>query len=317
MAKNNGPISDLSYRGYEGKLDPPKDRWKVIARTTAKLSIKSKGSMYWIGVGVLGTWYFLVMMLVLFVMDRMSTGVNVREATEFFGGLDWDDQFIQGFGQGCFAWLMITVGLGAGAIANDNRSNAMLVYFSKPCTKRDYLIGKWVGLWVPLTVCMLVPSFMFYMYGVFNYRDLDFISHDPLMIVKLVPGILLCSAFYTSLMIGISSLFKQGRIAGATMFGAFMFPYFFVRVMSGIIESSRGSESVLLETLSYFSIDRITSGIVKLFLDSDGAAFMGGGDGPFISGPPSGWLAYCVILGISAVSIAVAWKRSRAVEVVA
>lgn len=315
MASTGGPIADLSYRGYDGQLDPPTKRWKVIAMHGVRTSLKQNGR-FWFFTGAAAVWYYLVMMVALFVMDLLSTGPDVGEAAQFFGGINWDDQFIQGFGHGSFGWLFAAVAFASGAIANDNRSNAMLVYLSKPCTKRDYLIGKWVGVWIPLTGFMLVPSLIFYIYGAFNYRSMEFISHDPLMIVKVVMAIAVCSAFYTSIAIGISSLFNQGRMAGATLVGVFIFPYLFVRVMSGIMMTSRGVDSQLLERLSYLSIDRITTGLVKLWLNSDGVGFVGGGEEAFITGPPEMWQAYLTIFGIGALAIWVAWKRVRAVEVV-
>ncbi|MCH7904428.1 MAG: ABC transporter permease subunit [Armatimonadetes bacterium] len=317
MASTGGPIADLSYRGYDGQLDPPTKRWKVIAMHGVRTALKQNGR-FWFFTGAAASWYYLVMLIVLFVMDQLSMGnaSGLGQATDFFGGLNWDDQFIQGIGQGCFGWLFAAVAFASGAIANDNRSNAMLVYLSKPCTKRDYLIGKWVGVWIPLTGFMLAPSLIFYVYGAFNYRAMEFISQDPFMIVKVVMAIAVVSAFYTSIAIGISSLFNQGRMAGATLVGVFIFPYLFVRVMSGIMLNARGVDSQLLERLSYLSIDRITSGLVKLWLDSDGARFMGGDDGPFISGPPEMMQAYPMIFGIGGLAVWIAWKRIRAVEVV-
>jgi len=49
-----------------------------------------------------------------------------------------------------FSILCIALVVGAGAIAADNRSNALMVYLSKPITKGDYLLGKWMGIFLAI-----------------------------------------------------------------------------------------------------------------------------------------------------------------------
>ena len=88
MSNAAGPIADLSYRSYEGTLDAPTQRWKVIARQNIMRVVKNK--WYWVCFG-LGGWYFGLMMVFLFIMDQMMQGNNrqAEEALRQLGGIDW------------------------------------------------------------------------------------------------------------------------------------------------------------------------------------------------------------------------------------
>lgn len=318
MPSAAGPIADLSYRDYDGPLDPPTHRWKVIAKATALKVIRNK--WFW-SIGILSSWYYIVMMIALAVLDMImeAGGGRASDAFGMIGGLSWPGQFLNGFTFGQLGFMLITVMAGAGVIANDNRCNALLVYLSKPCTKKDYLLGKWVGVFVPLVVAMGAPALFFYIFGALNYREFGFISEDPWIPLRMAAIITLSAGFYTSVVIGVSSLFSQGRMAGATYAGIYILSSFFSIIMKVIIEGADNSASslvVLTEKLYYFSINGISIGIAKIFLDLDSATLFVTNESDVFIARPNPLLALGVMIGVAAIALTVAWKRIRAVEIV-
>jgi ABC-2 type transport system permease protein len=134
-----------------------------------------------------------------------------------------------------------------------------------------------------------------------------------------LPGI-----FYGSIALGISSMFKQGRVAGATLAGLFFFTYFFTLAMGGIHFSMRSSASSvpIVDTLYYASVDGLMIGLAKVLLGTDGSQpvpFMPSGGGRMLNivPAPNGLLFTVVLIAISVGAILIAWSRVRAVEVVA
>jgi ABC-2 type transport system permease protein len=262
------------------------------------------------------------MMVFLFIMDQMMQGNNrqAEEALRQLGGIDWTAQFLHGFSFGQMFFMFIALIAGAGAIANDNRTNALLVYLSKPCTKQDYIIGKWVGVYVPVAFAMLMPSFFFYMFGALNYRDFGFISDDPWLPLRLVAAIAFGAALHTTLVLGVSSMFNQGRMASATYVGIYFITNM-VTVFVGFIlmEAHRdggGSIRSFAENLYYCSIDGISIGIAKIFFDLDSPNLFMGEGGGFPVDRPSPLLVFGLMIGLSALALRLIWKRVRAVEVV-
>lgn len=320
-----GPIADLTYRSYDGPLYRDSYRWRVIAKQNIWRAIKNKWYWIWtVGSGL----YFLIMMVIVFFLEAISTNVaagSPNPMRQLIDRIVWKDQFLHGFGFGQLMFLFVLLIVGSGTIANDNRANALLVYLSKPCTRKDYLLGKWMGVFIPLFCAMLLPSLVYYIYGVLSYRAYGFLTNDPLVILKLPIYIALAAAFQSSLMVGISSLFSQGRMASVTYAGLYFLSNILTVLMSwswalstnprhgGSIADAPSSAS----TLYYASIDGLQTGLAKAVLGTDGST-------PFVGVPgrvppipaPSLWGCLAVIIAISALALVIAYKRIRAVEVV-
>jgi ABC-2 type transport system permease protein len=321
------PIADLTYRGYDGELESPRFRWWVIARMSIRLAFKKKG--YWWLTGLSGA-YYAIMLLIMFFMEQLSESTPQAERAfrEFLTRVVWKDQFLHAVSAGQMWFLFLALLLGAGSIANDNRANALLVYLSKPCNKTDYMLGKFMGIWVPLVISMSIPTLFFWIYGALSFRPYQFLSADPWIIVKMAVLIPLSAAFYTSLALFFSSIFKQGRVAGAAMAGLYFLSNFFTQLMAIAWSISQGAggrhggeddfrkvvESI--QNLFYASIDGINIGLAKAILGTDGSPYFGL-PSPVRSVPaPSLIGVVALVLIVSSFCVWFAWRRIRAVEVV-
>jgi ABC-2 type transport system permease protein len=332
----SAPIADLSYRDYDGPLAPPQFRWWVIAKTLFKLNLKKKS--FWVFT-ILSGLYYMVMLTVFFIMDQLSQNSENPEATlrTFMSNISWKDQFLHGFSYGQIWFMFITLLVGAGTIANDNRTNALLVYLSKPCDKKDYLLGKFMGVWLSLLLAMVIPTTFFYLYCGLTYAEYNFFG-DKLLLFRLMLLLPIASAFYASVVLGISSIFQYGRFAGATFASVYIMLYFFTSLMSGawqmmqIDDGARRDLTPLrgvIGNLYYASFDGLQLGLAKGIFESRGSIPFGiqqGGGGPgrrarmrppvaYPPIPPIGWVLG-IMGGLSALSLWIAWRRIRAVEVV-
>lgn len=327
-------IADLSYRHYTGVLESPRFRWWVIAKQTIRNAFRKKSM--WVTMAFAG-WYYLGMIFVLFVVDQINQnaqqGLQPANAGRnqamqaFMDRIIWKDQFLHGFSFGQILFLILALILGAGAIANDNRANALLVYLSKPCTKLDYLFGKWFGVFLPLLLAMFIPSMVFYAYGALSYRDYGFFTQDPWLFPKIIVMVTIGAAFHASLIIGYSSLFNQGRLAGATYAGLYFLTNFFTQLMVATwanfnngrrADPSSAPEGLLqsISNLYYASIDGLNIGMAKAVLGTDGSPYFGIPSNAKQVPEPALMPVLGVIVLLSAISMFVAWRRIRAVEVV-
>lgn len=320
------PIADLSYRNYDGPLAPPAFRWWPIARTHAIAAFKKKS--FWVFTILGGSWYAILMIIFYFadsfagqMTSRGGIPIDPAEASaRMFRQVPWNEQFLHGFSMGQLWFFVIALLIGVGTIANDNRANALLVYLSKPCTKLDYLIGKWVGVFIPLCVAVAIPTLFFYAYCFMSYRQFGFL-HDPWLILKLLVLIAIPAGFHSSLALGISSLFKQGRVAGATYAGLYFFTLFFTKAM-GIAHvglAQDGAATRLVDNLFYMSVDGIQIGLAKDMFGLSGAhilPFAQMGTDRAAVDPPSTMLMIVLYFGLSLGAMFLAWTRIRAVEVV-
>jgi ABC-2 type transport system permease protein len=320
----SNPIADLSYRNYDGPLDPPINRWWAIAKASMQLSVKKR--FFWTLAALAALWYG--MLLIIFFFMDVASPVALGAKNPFFERMIWKDQFLTAFSVSQMALLIIALLIGVGAIANDNRANALLVYLSKPVSRLDYLIGKWLGIFVPFVAITAIPTFAFYAYCFMSYGEYGFYTEDPKLIFRLMLLVLVPGFFHASLALGISSMFSQGRLAGATYAGIYFMSLFFTKAMQVIffVSSADGKQAPkIVETLYYCSIDGIQIALAKLILGTSGSgllpAFTQGtpnGNNPMALTVPAPSAAPFVIafFGLSAVSLFIAWTRIRAVEVV-
>ena len=314
------PIADLSYRNYDGPLRPPTFRWWTIARQTMRAASKNK--WLWIMSGLAGA-YYVIVIIFLFVIDRFAEG-NPQSAgfqKALLGGLQWKEQFNHGVGFAQVPSMIIAMIVGAGAIANDNRANALLVYLSKPCTKLDYAFGKWLGVFLLLLAALAIPSLGFYAYGALSFRDLGFFKQDPWLLLRLLAILPLCAALNASIILAISSLFKQGRLAGAVYAGIYFLGNFFTQIIGAawVLNGRSVEKNGGFRNLYYASIDGLQIGLSKAILGAQGTNLLGlPNNRGFHLPPPAPPLLpmLAIVLFVTLVSIAIAWRRVRAVEVV-
>src|SRR6185312_3713065 len=144
------------------------------------------------------------------------------------------------------------------------------------------------GIFIPLTIVTAAPVAFFFFYCFMSYRDYGFLTQDPKLPLRLLGLVLVPGFFHASVALGVSSMFNQGRMAGATYAGLYFISNFFTKAMgvSYAIVTHGGGGGALLKTLYYCSMDGIQIGIAKIVLGTDGSFWL-----PFANkgGPKGSW----------------------------
>jgi ABC-2 type transport system permease protein len=117
--------------------------------------------------------------------------------------------------------LLLSIFGGAGLVANDLRTGAILVYLSRPLTRRDYVVGK---LLVPLLLNLavtLVPALVLYLAGLALAPE-QYLRWDLWWIAPAVVAHAVTISLVVSLLIlAVSSLSRSARVAGIGFAGLF------------------------------------------------------------------------------------------------
>ncbi|MDR3690537.1 MAG: ABC transporter permease subunit [Fimbriimonas sp.] len=314
------PIADLTYRNYDGPLEPPVNRWWAIAKMSMRLSTKKRGFWVW---STFSCFWYGILLIIFYVNDTLAAANPMGQQVSLLKGLVWKDQFLNAFSESQLFLFILALLTGAGSIANDNRAKALLVYLSKPCTKLDYVIGKWLGIFIPITLVTTVPAVVFYLYCLMSYRSYGFWSQDPWLFVQLMGMVLIPGTLYASITLAISSLFEQGRLAGAVFAGVYFISYFVTLLMELVhTQMTMGGNEVppIVNNLFYASIDGLQIGMLKIILHTNGSPKfpiqLGQMSTRMQVPEPSTFLFIPLFLVICAGSVLLAWSQIRAVEVV-
>ncbi len=309
------PIADVSYRHYDGPLHSRALRWWIVALAGIRQALRK-----W--------WFWLLVMvsmapyaftgLLLFVQTRL--GADVQQAMLGMGsGARFASLFFQAF-DGQLFWLMV-IGLtvGAASIAADNRTNALQVYLAKPITKTDYLLGKWMGVFVVVFVAALLPALLLFLYCMLSFWREGF-TREPWLIIKILGASAVAAAGYASLVVGISAWCRSAMVSGALSAGVYFASSIIAFVLWATLHlrdlrAGDMTAGVLVQNASL-------SGVIKSVAWNiyDVAIRMPGRPGrmftPVEIHPPELWIMLTAYVAIVVGGIIGARIRIRAVEVI-
>lgn len=305
VAQVASPIADLTYRNYDGPLKTRAVRWWIVALAGLRQAFRKPG--FWISV-VLCALPCLIFGLLLYIqkvsgqMPPRAADADPRFATTFF-------QVIQI--QGLFIFI-IALTVGAGCIAADNSANALLVYLSKPLTKSDYLLGKWMAIFLLLFGAIAIPNLLLYVFCLLMFFKDGFLSEEPLLLGRILLAAAVPAILYASLLLGISAWSKTARAVGGIM----AVLYFMSLILSGFLVSifynvsKEPSDKVLLAASA--SLSGLISGLIQHIF---GVTSRTAGRGMTWGSPPLMPLLI-VFTMLVVVGIGAARMKVRAVEVV-
>ena len=197
------PIYEQSYRRYEAREPLRTIRFWPIARE-ALVHVLAKRAF--LGLLALSWLPFVLRLVQVFVVTRFpEAGRMLPVDGRLFG------EFLNQ--QVGFTLLLSAFG-GAGLIANDLRTGAILVYLSRPLTRRDYVLGKLTVLLALNLAVTLAPALLLYAAALALAPE-QFAAWSLAWIAPAIVGYSLAIALGAGLLaLAVSSIAKSARVAG-------------------------------------------------------------------------------------------------------
>ncbi len=201
------PIYEQTYRRYEARAPLRTLRFWPITREALRLILARRA--------------FLGLLLVAWVPVLWQVGkvYIVTQYPQFGRVLPVDGRM---FGEFLSFQILFTLFIsifgGAGLIANDLRTGAILVYLSRPLTRRDYVLGK-LGVLLALNLSVtLIPGLLLYLIAVALAPE----QFAKWSLAWIGPAIalqsLVLSLVFSLLALATSALSRNIRVAGLTFF---------------------------------------------------------------------------------------------------
>ncbi len=305
-ATPTAPIADLSYRGYEGKLHTRAARWWIVSLEMLRIYLRKPG--FW-GLALLAALAYAVIVVMVYTGAFAMMGAGSPDA--------FTQRFFQAFSQQQFWLMMIGLMVGSGAIATDNRANALLVYLSKPITKLDYLLGKWMGIFLILYGVTLLPALTAYSYCALSLTGQGFYASDPHLLWRIVFATLVPPVVHASLLIGFSAWSKSARIAGAAYFGLYIVTGIFSGIVGNLEFRAHVHNARLIQSLSVSgAVEGLAQNIYHVTLQVPHFRRHTGEVFAAALAPPPLYPMLALVAGLIVVGILAARAKIRAVEVV-
>ena len=222
------PIHDLGYRHWSGPWTSHPYRWWVITRQGINMLARKKRFVLLMILSALPVVVRSVMIYLSSVVGKSAPFLRV------------DAKFFEDFlSQQAFFIFLITIYAGAGSISNDLKVNALQIYFSKPITRADYIMGKLGVLVVLLALPTVVPGILLFVFAVLFESSFAFLSQYywvPASILAYSATLILT---YALSMLALSSLTRSSRFAGISFAAVFFFSQILYGILSGILRTTR------------------------------------------------------------------------------
>ena len=202
------PIYDQGYRRYQARGPLRRIRFWPITREALRMLLARRAFLLLL----VGCWVHLVVRVIqIYVVTRFPEASRVLPIDGRLFGEFLNIQL--GFG------ILLSIFGGAGLIANDLRTGAILVYLSRPLSRRDYVIGKLSVLLALNLSVTLVPALCLYSVGLALAPG----QYAQWKLLWIGPAILLYgtleSLVVSLIALAVSALSRSARIAGIAFFG--------------------------------------------------------------------------------------------------
>jgi hypothetical protein len=235
-----------------------------------------------------------------------------------------------------FFWAIALATLvGAGEVAEDVRTGAVVFYLGRPVSRWDYCLGKVLAVSLPIVLVTFVPTLLlFTMQALFEGTWRWFADHARVVPASLGLTLVLC-LFTSGLVLGTSALVRRRRWASVAIAAV----YLVLVAVAGIVATSHADTSAGERALASAAnaktpeeaqrrLDKVADQFDPLgspsphagwrFLSPNASLHAVGRDLLGIRVPSnfSGGRHWILLLGIGALGFAVLWRRVRAVEIV-
>ena len=217
-------IYDQGYKPFRGPLASVNSRFVAIARNELRQAWKNKWfrRLVWIAFFPL-----IVVSVILIIQQKLGDIVNlgnINVMSEF-----WDTQQ--------FFAMIAVYHTGRCAVGEDLRTGALTVFFSRPVSFTQYLLGKWLAIAGAVVMVTFVPGFALALLSLI-IGTTSFVGMLQTILALILLCVLTCLCFGW-VMMGISSLAGRGRAAGI----AWVLAFFFTPGIAAGVAEATGSDA--------------------------------------------------------------------------
>jgi ABC-2 type transport system permease protein len=202
------PIYEQTYRRYEARGPLRTLRFWPITREGLRLVLVRR----WFLALLAAAWVpFLVQVIRVYIVTRFPEASRILPVDgRLFGELlSWQAAFT----------MFVAIFGGSGLVANDLRTGAILVYLSRPLTRRDYVFGK-LGVLMALNLAVtLAPALALYAVSLALAPELFWNWSLAWVGPAIVAQSLAIALVMGLLVLAISALSRSARVAGLGFFG--------------------------------------------------------------------------------------------------
>jgi len=283
-------VHKRSYHAYAGRLTPPWSRFLIVSRYAFQKALSSK---LLIVVFALSFFYPLGCALALY-MNHNERLLAMFNTSSFFAV---DARFFFHFQsvQGLMAFILTAL-VGPSLVSPDLANHALPLYFCRPFSRAEYVLGKLFVLISLLSLVTWIPGELLFVIQS-SLAGASWMWTNLWMAGSIVLGSAIEILVFSLLAVALSAWIKRKLAAGAALLGVFFFGAGFGQAINAVLRTRNGSLIDLANLIAGVESQLFRQYTLRPI------------------GIPTDW-AWLVLLAISAFCLLLLEKKVRAYEVV-
>lgn len=228
-------VREKGYAHWDGKLVEGRSPWRPIALTHIRLAFRKKNFKLAFSLAFIPAVVFLVG---IYVAERMEDFKSMLKGGETFIKVA-PSYFSAYYNKGPLPFLLIMIlAFGcAGLVADDLKHKALQLYFSRPLSRKDYILGKGAVVAFFVLLYTLVPGIVFLIMKVLFSGSFKIFSEHPMLILSVVGESVLLTVFFVFFTLLLSSISRNSRYAAIMLFAVYLVSDILFGIAMGIFRS--------------------------------------------------------------------------------
>ncbi len=256
-------VYEKSYRGYDGARTDPRWRFMTLPRYAFERVFASRlfGGFFalcFVCPVVVALWIYLPHNL----KFLQTFGIEPAQVAEFFrfDGLFFLSWYMK---PQLFMSFLVAMIIGPSLIADDLRNNALPLYFSRPFSRAEYVLGKSAVLITLLSLVTWIPGSILFLLQA-SLGGWSWLSGNWRVGVGILVGSWIWIVLLCLLSLALSAHLRWKPLAHAAMFGVFFVAAMVAGVLNFILRTDWGSlidigEMTTVVWASLFGVSRETT----------------------------------------------------------
>ena len=223
-----------SYSGYTGKITPRRTRFLILTRYSARGLFQSR---IMTGLFLLSLIFPLLVIAALYLNHNVQLLTMLKFQGDNFLTIDGKlFMFVMSF-QGSFAFL-ITAFIGPGLIAPDLTNNALPLYFCRPLSRTEYVLGRACLILFLLSFVTWIPGMI--IFGIQSTLSSGWAGEHLRIAAGIMVGSVLWISILTLLALALSAWVRWKLVAGGLLLGVMFITTGFAGAIAGVMRTAKG-----------------------------------------------------------------------------
>jgi ABC-type transport system involved in multi-copper enzyme maturation permease subunit len=228
-------VRERGYEHWAGRLAGRRFPWWPIARTGVRLAFRKKGFKFAFAAAYIPSFVALGLIYASEQMEKFKTVIRGEKVPLRIDPAFFSQYLTIG---GLLFMLVLVLAFGAaGLVAEDLKHSALQLYFARPLSRKDYVLGKLAVVAFFVLMLTALPGLVLVAAKLIFAGSFAFLAQYPWLPLSILAYGALLTLFFGGYVMLLSASSRNTRYVIVLLFGAFYFSGVLAEIVKGIFRT--------------------------------------------------------------------------------